>query len=143
MADNKTQATDASVADYLAARANAEQSADCKPLMAMLKQVTGQDPKMWGPSIVGYGSYRYTYDSGRTGESCLTGFAIRGREFVVYLTAEGEGQQELLSRLGKHKIGKSCLYFKRLADLDLSVLERLVAGSMAETLRRYGPADRA
>lgn len=143
MADNKTRASDASVAEYIAARANAEQSADCQALMAMLKKVTGQNPTMWGPSIVGYGSYRYTYDSGRTGESCLTGFAIRGREFVVYLTAEGEGQQELLSRLGKHKIGKSCLYFKRLADLDLSVLERLVAGSMAETLRRYGPEDRA
>jgi hypothetical protein len=138
MAVNRTKATDASVEEYIASRANAQQSADCKALMAILKKVTRQNPKMWGPSIVGYGSYRYTYDSGRTGESCLTGFAIRGRELVVYLTAESEEQQALLARLGKHKIGKACLYFKRLADLDKSVLEQLVAGSVAEVVRRHG-----
>jgi hypothetical protein len=93
---------------------------------------------MWGPSIVGYGSYRYTYESGRTGAAPLAGFALRGRELVVYLLAEGEGQQTLLSRLGKHKMGKACLYFKRLADLDGSVLEQLVAGSVAEVKQRYG-----
>jgi hypothetical protein len=93
---------------------------------------------MWGPSIVGYGSYRYTYESGRTGEMCLTGFAIRGRELVVYLVAEGEEQRALLSRLGKHRMGKSCLYFKRLADLDKSVLERLIANAIVDAKRRYG-----
>lgn len=138
MAENKTKATDASVSEYIASRASEEQAADCKTLMAMLKRVTKQSPKMWGPSIVGYGSYRYTYDSGRTGESCLTGFAVRGKELVVYLTAESEEQQSLLARLGKHKIGKSCLYFKRLADLDVSVLEQLVSGSVAEVKRRHG-----
>lgn len=138
MAENKTKATDASVSDYIASRATAEQAADCKALMAILKKVTRRNPRMWGPSIVGYGSYRYTYESGRTGESCLTGFAIRGRELVVYLSAEGEDQQALLARLGKHKIGKACLYFKRLADLDTSVLEQLVTGSVAEIGRRHG-----
>ena len=138
MAENKTKATDASVSEYIASRANAEQAADCNSLMAMLKRVTKQSPKMWGPSIVGYGSYRYTYESGRTGESCLTGFAIRGGDLVLYLTAESEEQKSLLSRLGKHKMGKSCLYFKRLADLDASVLEQLVSGSVAEVKRRYG-----
>ena len=138
MAENKTKATDASVSEYIASRANVEQAADCNSLMAMLKRVTKQSPKMWGPSIVGYGSYRYTYESGRTGESCLTGFAIRGGDLVLYLTAESEEQQSLLSRLGKHKMGKSCLYFKRLADLDASVLEQLVSGSVAEVKRRYG-----
>ena len=93
---------------------------------------------MWGPSIVGYGSYRYTYESGRTGEAPLTGFAIRGRELVVYISAEGQEQRSLLSRLGKHKMGKTCLYFKQLADLDESVLEKLVAGSVAGVRRRYG-----
>ena len=93
---------------------------------------------MWGPSIVGYGSYRYTYESGRTGEMCLVGFAIRGRELVVYLAADGSEQQALLSKLGKYKMGKACLYFKRLAEIDKQVLEQLVAGSIAELKRRYG-----
>ena len=140
MPEAKTQPTSASVADYLASKANAEQLADCKALMALLKKVTSQAPKMWGPSIVGYGSYSYRYDSGRTGESCLTGFAVRGKELVVYLVADSPDQQALLALLGKHKMGKSCLYFKRLADLDVKVLEALVAASVAETQRRHGGA---
>src|SRR5688572_15710649 len=135
---NKTKPTDASVEDYIASRANEEQRADCKALMSIFKRITRKQPKMWGPSIVGYGSYRYTYESGRTGEMCLAGFAIRGRELVVYLIAEGDRQKALLAKLGKHKMGKSCLYFKQLADLDKSVLEQLVAGSIAEARRRYG-----
>ena len=138
MAENKTKPTDASVEDYIASKANAQQRADCRELMALLKKVTRQSPRMWGPSIVGYGSYRYTYESGRTGEAPLTGFAIRGRELVVYLVAEGEEQRSLLAKLGKHKMGKSCLYFKQLADLDRSALEKLVVGSVAELRRRYG-----
>ena len=138
MPENKTKPTDASVEDYIASRANDQQRSDCQDLMALLGTVTGQSPRMWGPSIVGYGSYRCTYASGRTGEAPLTGFAIRGRELVVYLVAEGETQESLLSRLGKHKMGKSCLYFKQLADLDKPVLEQLVANSVAEVRRRYG-----
>lgn len=137
MGEAKTKATEASVDEYIASRATEEQRADCAALMAMLKKVTKQKPKMWGPSIVGYGSYKYTYESGRTGESCLTGFAIRGRELVVYLVAEGAQQEALLSRLGKHKMGRACLYFKRLSDLDKSVLEQLVVGSVAELKRRW------
>lgn len=137
MGEAKTKATEASVDEYIASRATEEQRADCAALMAMLKKVTKQKPKMWGPSIVGYGSYKYTYESGRTGESCLTGFAIRGREIVVYLVAEGAQQEALLSRLGKHKMGRACLYFKRLSDLDKSVLEQLVVGSVAELKRRW------
>jgi len=137
MAENKTKPTDASVEDYIASRASAQQRTDCRELMAVLKRITRQPPKMWGPSIVGYGSYRYTYESGRTGEAPLAGFAIRGRELVVYLLAEGDKQKVLLARLGKHKMTKSCLYFKQLADLDKSVLEQLVARSVAEAKRRY------
>jgi hypothetical protein len=132
MAENKTKPTDARVEDYIASRANAQQRDDCCELMALFKKITRRSPKMWGPSIVGYGSYRYTYESGRSGEAPLAGFAIRGRELVVYLSCEGEEQRSLLSKLGKHKMGKSCLYFKQLADLDKSVLEKLVVGSMAE-----------
>jgi hypothetical protein len=111
--------------------------------MALLEKVTAHSPRMWGPSIVGYGSYRYTYESGRTGEAPLAGFAIRDRELVVNLVATGDRQKALLSKLGKHNIGKSCLYFKKLADLDMSVLEQLVAGSVAEVRRRHGQGSGA
>ena len=136
-ADNKTHATQASVEDYLASRASEPQLSDCRRLMALLGKVTTQEPKMWGPSIVGYGSYRYTYESGRTGEAPLTGFAIRGRELVVYLDCD-EDARASLARLGKHRMGKSCLYFRQLADLDVSVLEQLIAASIASTTGRYG-----
>lgn len=137
MAENKTKPTDASVDDYIASRATAQQHADCRELMALFKRVTGQTPRMWGPSIVGYGSYRYTYESGRTGEAPLAAFAIRGRELVVYLVPDEQELRSLLSRLGKHKMTKCCLYFGQLADLDRSVLEQLVARSIAEVRRRY------
>ena len=143
MAENKTKPTDASVDDYIASRANEQQRADCRELMKLLKRITRQSPKMWGPSIVGYGSYRYVYESGRTGEAPLAGFAIRGRELVIYMRAESEEQKLLLSRLGKHKMGKVCLYFKRLSDLDRSVLEKLVTNSVADVKRRYGRSGRA
>ena len=138
MAENKTKPTGASVAGYLASKASDEQRADCRKVMALLKKVTRQAPKMWGPSIVGYGRYRYTYESGRTGEAPMTGLAIRGRDIVVYLMAEGDEGRALLSKLGKHKMGKSCLYFRRLSDLDPSVLEKLVASSVEGIKRRYG-----
>lgn len=137
MDKNKTKATDASVSDYIASRAKAQQGDDCQALMALLEKVTGQVGTMWGPSIVGYGSYRYSYDTGRTGEAPLTGFAIRGRELVLYLSVDSAQQQALLVRLGKHKMGKSCLYFKQLADLDRSVLEELLLGSVTEIKGRH------
>jgi hypothetical protein len=105
--------------------------------MAMCKRVTKQQPKMWGPSIVGYGSYIYRYESGHSGEACLVGIAVRGKELVVYLMADNPEQVDRLAKLGRHKMGKSCLYFKRLADVDVKVLEALIAGSVAEVRRRY------
>ena len=138
MAENKTKATDASIDDYIASRANEQQAADSKQLMVLLKKLTKETPKMWGPSIVGYGNYTYTYESGRSGEMPLVGFAIRGREFVLYLLAESAEQQALLARIGKYKMGKSCFYFKQLADLDGKVLEELVKNSIADVKRRYG-----
>ncbi len=138
MAENKTKPTDSSVEKYIASRANAQQVVDCRELMALFKKITRHSPRMWGPSIVGYGSYRYTYESGRAGEAPLAGFAIRGRQLVVYLMAERETQRSLLSKLGKHKMSKSCLYFKQLDDLDRPTLERLIVGSIAEVKQRYG-----
>lgn len=137
MAEPKTKPTTASIDDYLAARANPEQDADCRALMTIMRRVTGEAGKMWGPSIVGFGSYRYRYESGHSGESCLTGFAVRGRELVVYVMGESAEQQALLTRLGKHRMGKACLYFKRLADLDVGVLQALIEQSVADMRRRY------
>ena len=138
MAENKTKPTNASVEGYIASRASEQQRVDCKELMALFEKITQRQPRMWGPSMVGYGSFTYTYDSGRTGEMPLAAFAIRGRELVVYVMAEGEKQRSLLKKVGKHKMGKTCLYFKRLADLDTSVLEKLVVGSIAEARRHFG-----
>lgn len=143
MAEAKTKPTPVSVDGYLATKATSDQLADAKALMDLMKKVTKQAPKMWGPSIVGFGSYTYKYESGRTGESCLTGFAVRGKELVVYLVAEGQSQQDLLAKLGKHKMGKACLYFKRLADLDIKVLEALVTESVAEAKRRHAVSSGA
>jgi hypothetical protein len=143
VADLKTKPTGASVEDYIASRANEEQLADCKALMSICQRITRQQPRMWGPSIVGYGSYRYTYESGRSGEMCVAGFAIRGRELVVYILPDGREQEALLSKLGKHKMGKSCLYFKRLADLDKTILEQLIANSVRDVTRRYGTSSGA
>jgi nucleoid DNA-binding protein len=138
MAENKTKPTRASVADYIASRANTQQRADCRELMAMFKKITGASPRMWGPTMVGYGSFGYTYESGRTGTSPKAAFAIRGRDLVVYVFPEAPKQKALLAKLGKHTMGKSCLYFRQLADLDKSVLEKLVIGSIAEAKRRHG-----
>ena len=137
MAETKTKPTGASVDAYLASRASPEQLKDCKAIMAMCKRVTKQEPRMWGPSIVGYGSYTYRYESGHSGDACLAGFAVRGRELVVYIIADIPEQVELLAKLGRHRMGKVCLYFKRLADVDVKVLEALIAGSVAEVKRRY------
>jgi len=92
MAETKTKPTGASIDAYLASRASPEQLADCKALMAMCKRVTKQQPKMWGPSIVGYGSYTYRYETGHSGNACLTGFAVRGKDLVVYVVAESPAQ---------------------------------------------------
>lgn len=137
MAETKTKFTGASVDGYLASRANPEQLTDCKAIMAMCQRVTRQQPRMWGPSIVGYGSYTYKYESGHSGEAPIAGFAVRGRELVAYLNCETPAQVDLLAKLGKHRLSKSCLYLKRLAELDVKVLEALIVGSVAEVRRRY------
>lgn len=136
MAELKTKATTASVADYLASRASAEQLADCKAIMAMCRRATKKVARMWGPSIVGYGSFTYTYDSGRSGVMPLIGFAIRGRELVIYIASDSPKQRALLAKLGKHRMSKACLYIKRIADVDARVLEALIAGTVAEIKRR-------
>ena len=137
MAQAKTRPTPVPVATYLAGIEDAERRADCDALAKLMRKVTGAEPVMWGPGIVGFGAYRYRYGSGRTGESCVTGFAARRGEISVYLIAPGARQDELLARLGRHRMGKACLSIRQLADVDAGVLEQLVAGSVAEVRRRH------
>ena len=133
----KTRPTDVSAESHIAAIANEEQRNDARSLVALMRNVTGQEPRMWGPSIVGFGSYHYKYASGYEGDSALAAFAARGRELVVYIADGFEGRDDLLARLGQHRAGKVCVYIRRLADVDLEVLEKLVAQSVADTKRRY------
>lgn len=136
----KTKPTKVSAERHIAALANEEQRKDARSLVALMRKVTKQGPRMWGPSIVGFGSYHYKYASGHEGDTALTGFAARGRELVVYIAPGFEGRDALLAKLGEHKIGKVCLYIRRLANVDLKVLEKLVARSVAEAKRRYSPS---
>lgn len=137
MAATKTKPTGASVDAYLASRASAEQLKDCKAIIAICRRVTKQPPKMWGPSIVGFGQYTYTYESGHSGEMCLVGMAVRGKEIVVYVGVDTAAQAKRLAKLGKHRMGNVCLYIKRLADVDVKVLEEIVVASVDALKRKY------
>jgi len=137
MSAPKTKPTKVSVESHIAAIANEEQRNDARSLVALMRKVTRQEPRMWGPSIVGFGSYHYKYASGHEGDSALAAFAVRGRDLVVYTEADFEGRDGLLAELGEHKTGKVCVYIRRLANVDLKVLEKLVARSVAETKCRY------
>ena len=140
MAKLKATFNDASVETYIASRANAQQEADCRALMKLFSRITKQKtPRMWGPSIVGFGSYTYTNSSRKPAEVPLACFAIRGKDLVVYLYANEPKQKALLAKVGKYKMGKSCFYFRQLADLDTSVLEKLVLGSIAEFRNIHKP----
>lgn len=138
MSANKTQPTAQEPAALLAAIEDPQRRADGQALAAMMERVVGAPAVMWGASIIGFGSYHYRYDSGREGDWAVAGFAPRGKEISVYLAAEAPWQPELLARLGRHRMGKACLYIRRLADVDIGVLEQLVAGSVAEIRQRYG-----
>ena len=137
MSKLKTKPTEVSAESHIAAIANEEQRNDAQTLVALMRRVTRQEPRMWGPSIVGFGSYHYKYASGHEGDSALTGLAVRGSELVVYIAAGFEGRDALLAELGKHRTGKVCVYIRRLANVDLKVLETLVALSVADMKRRY------
>lgn len=135
---NKTQQTDASVEAYLAAIASDERRADCAVVAAMMHRHTGHAAKMWGPSIVGFDSVHYRYASGREGDMPVVGFSSRKDAIVVYvMPSEGPRQAALLAKLGRHSMGKSCLYVKRLADVDVDVLEKIVAYTVKATRRLY------
>jgi len=138
MADNKTKETNASVGVFLNTVADPQKRADCKAIAAMMRRVTGKRAKMWGPSIVGFDRYDYRYDSGRSGSFMMTGFSPRAQNIVLYVMPGFSKFGELLERLGRHKTGKSCLYIRRLADVDKKVLERLVRDSVTHMRKKYG-----
>ncbi len=131
MAETKTKPTPVSVADFIDAVENPVRRDDAKTVCAMLERVTGESPRMWGPSIVGFGSYHYRYDSGHEGDMCRLGFSPRKAELVLYILTDAPDEAEKLARLGKHKTGKSCLYIKKLSDVDMAVLEELSHGALS------------
>jgi hypothetical protein len=130
MAENKPQRTGASVTAFLNAIADEERRKDCRTVARLMQEVTGEKPAMWGPSIVGFGRYHYRYESGREGDWFLAGFAPRKQDLTLYITAGFDRYAALMKRLGKHKTGRSCLYIKRLSDIDEGVLRDLVAASV-------------
>lgn len=140
MPANKTIATAALVADYLATITDSQRRADCEQLQAMMHDITGCAATMWGSSIVGFGQYHYRYASGREGDMCVVGFSSRKTDISIYILAEDAQQQQLLAQLGKHKMGKACLSVRRLSDINLQVLEQLLRGSVAAMQHRYGCA---
>lgn len=137
MAELKTKPTGDDVTTFLDAVADPQRREDCHTLRGLMERVTGAEARMWGPSIVGFGSYHYVYESGREGDWFLTGFSPRKGDLTLYIMAGFDRYEALMARLGKHKTGKSCLYVKRLADLDLDVLEELVTRSVEHTQARY------
>src|SRR6186713_1798027 len=132
MPANKTRPTRVSVAAFLKKAASGQQLKDCQELVKLFRELTGKPATMWGPSIVGFGSYHYRYESGHEGDMCVTGFSSRKPNISIYILARGPEQQKLLARLGKHKMAKACLYVRRMKDVDVEILRKLVVGSIRE-----------
>jgi len=133
MADAKTQSHDGDVPTFLDGIADPQRREDAKAASDLIGQATGASPKMWGPSIVGFGDYHYSYDSGREGDTFVVGFSPRKANLTLYLMNGFEEYGDLLDRLGKHSIGKACLYIKRMSDIDQDVLQDMVTRSYAQT----------
>lgn len=137
MAELKTKLTDASVTDYLNAIENEQVRQDCFVILEIMQDATKAKPQMWGDSIIGFGTYHYFYASGREGDWPLTGFAPRKKNITLYIMAGFEQYEELLSGLGKFSHSKSCLYIKRLSDIDIPLLKELVQASVDHMIRTY------
>lgn len=137
MAENKTRETDASVDAFLESVAHEERRADCRAVVEMMAEISGEPPKMWGKSIIGFGTYHYRYESGREGDFMRVGVSPRARELTLYIMPGFANYGDLMSRLGKHRTGKSCLYIKRLSDVDPDVLRTLIAESLVAVSARW------
>ena len=137
MAETKTKPTKTSVSHFVAAVENDVRREDAKVLLKLFAKATGWKPQMWGPTIVGFGAYEYTYESGHSGSICVVGFSPRKANFAIYV-CDFPGKAELLQRLGKYKGGLTqCLYINKLADVELSVLERILKGAVAEAKKKW------
>ena len=137
MTQNKTQPTSQAVTDFLQSVDHPVRRADGIALDQMFRQITGWQPQMWGPSIIGYGQYHYTYDSGREGDFLATGFSPRKANLSVYIMPGYTDFSAILARLGKHKIGKSCLYINKLSDIDMDVLAELVRAGLDDLAQKW------
>lgn len=137
MADLKTQPNDASVDQFIQSVDDEQRRNDCLILLPLIQRITQKEPKMWGDSIIGFGSYHYKYKSGREGDWFVTGFSPRKRETTIYIMPGFDKYSDLLETLGKHRLGKSCLYIKKLSDVDTSTLETLFTRSVADMKSMY------
>ena len=137
MAELKTKPTEQSVESFLDKVPDEKVRDYCFTLIKLMKKATGSTPKMWGPSIIGFGKYHYKYASGHEGDMCLTGFSPRKPNMTLYVIAGFPGQEGLLKKLGKHKATKACLYIKKLEDIDVTVLEQLIQKSVDFTKKMY------
>ena len=136
-AKNKTQKTDASPDQYIAAISKEDRRADIQRVHDMMHEMTGWEPKMWGPSIVGFGDYHYKYDSGREGDFFRLGYSSRAQNITIYIMPGYQDFDDELSRLGKYKTGKSCLYIKRLSDVDEDVLKEMLQKGLDIMVEKY------
>ena len=137
MAELKTKLNDASVEKFLQSVSEEQKRKDCFSILEVMKKVTKADPKMWGSSIVGFGTYHYKYESGREGDWFLTGFSPRKQNLTLYILSGFSNYNELMKKLGKYKTGKSCLYINGLEDVDKKVLKDLITGSFKYMSKRY------
>ena len=137
MAENKTKPTQLKVSDFIAGIEDKVKRDDCRELMKLMAKITGNRAKMWGAAIVGFGKYHYKYESGREGDFFLTGFSPRKQALSIYIVSGFSINPELMEKLGKFKTGKSCLYVKKLDDIDRSVLAQLVEESVAYMREKY------
>lgn len=137
MADQKTKPTELSVENFIEKVPGEKVRDDCYELIKLMKKVTGAKPKMWGPSIIGFGSYHYKYESGHEGYACLTGFSPRKQNITLYMMPGYTNHETFLKRLGKYKAGKGCLYIKKLEDVDVSILEKMIVNSVNALKKKY------
>jgi hypothetical protein len=137
----KTKATESKPKDFVASLEDGPRKRDAQKLLPWMEKVTGLKAKMWGPSIIGFGRYQYEYDSGHSGEMCMTGFSPRKANMVVYILSGYKGLEEKLARLGPHKTGKSCLYLGSLDKVDMDVLEEIVRDGVTYVRKNYKTSD--
>jgi len=142
MAKNKTTETESSVTDFINNVEDVTKQNDAFELVALMQKQTGFEAKMWGPAIIGFGSYHYKYESGHEGDAPLVAFSPRKAAISIYAYLSDENKEELLSKLGKHKASKGCIYIKKLADIDIEILKTIVSGSVTELQKLYPPISK-